>query len=510
MSIGAGVCNSNTLATNPSNTNPFDMGTLLRVATLNNLLMSGDDGSGFMMDVFFEIIARLSLRGEHSVRTHLYTPTHSPVYGAPMENGSWSGIIGEVVDGRADIAVADISITAERSKHVAFTRHVFEDSLGVLSLNNADGNVESWNLLSNEITRPFSWGVWLLWLLLGVFTLSVFSRLVDQPKAFLGTYVYSYFGGLKAPGNVVSIGPLAVFFSFSLFSHFLWIVYGARYIASTVLSFQEVHTDLKSVSRSSKPFAVLGDSSIESFFLGEPSTLVNRMSRRMNTVETTEDGVRGVRNGTFSAFISDGVTIRNHALQPPCVLVASSVDEGEAGIAFVLRPDFAARSIPGHNMTWKRWFDNEILRMRRTGEMKKMMDRHTTDAYICDEEKHDRIFEGARPLELKEIGPFMVLYGIVFTIGCSVAAYQAKFQRMSRNASSSNDLSHSGDGNTSSSDGERDSLVRPRKRTCTGGGRKFHIQAPRSEQRKLAIRRKLLKDEMSRRRWAPIADTTHV
>ena len=38
-----------------------------------------------------------------------------------MSPGNWNGMIGEVLDGRADFAIADISITSKRASAVRFT-----------------------------------------------------------------------------------------------------------------------------------------------------------------------------------------------------------------------------------------------------------------------------------------------------------------------------------------------------------------------------------------------------
>ena len=42
-------------------------------------------------------------------------------YGARRENGEWGGMIRELMDGKADIAVADLTITYERESAVDFT-----------------------------------------------------------------------------------------------------------------------------------------------------------------------------------------------------------------------------------------------------------------------------------------------------------------------------------------------------------------------------------------------------
>ena len=41
--------------------------------------------------------------------------------GAKNENGTWNGLIGDLIEGRADLAIADLTITFEREEVVDFT-----------------------------------------------------------------------------------------------------------------------------------------------------------------------------------------------------------------------------------------------------------------------------------------------------------------------------------------------------------------------------------------------------
>lgn len=43
-------------------------------------------------------------------------------YGKKRENGEWSGMVRELIDGKADIAVADLTITYEREGVVVSER----------------------------------------------------------------------------------------------------------------------------------------------------------------------------------------------------------------------------------------------------------------------------------------------------------------------------------------------------------------------------------------------------
>ncbi|KAH9514028.1 Glutamate receptor 1 [Bulinus truncatus] len=47
-------------------------------------------------------------------------------YGAKLSNNSWNGMIGELIDGVADLAVAPLTITAERERYVDFSKPFME------------------------------------------------------------------------------------------------------------------------------------------------------------------------------------------------------------------------------------------------------------------------------------------------------------------------------------------------------------------------------------------------
>ena len=50
-----------------------------------------------------------------------YNPYHHFQYGGEVSPGNWNGMIGEVLDGRADFCIADISVTSKRASVVKFT-----------------------------------------------------------------------------------------------------------------------------------------------------------------------------------------------------------------------------------------------------------------------------------------------------------------------------------------------------------------------------------------------------
>ncbi|CAK8690729.1 unnamed protein product [Clavelina lepadiformis] len=74
-------------------------------------------------------------------------------------NGRWSGLVGELVAGRADLALAPITITSERAKFIDFGPVLFQTSLKYLvDTQSAGGILSGYNRFA--FLLPFQWTLW--------------------------------------------------------------------------------------------------------------------------------------------------------------------------------------------------------------------------------------------------------------------------------------------------------------------------------------------------------------
>lgn len=97
---------------------------ILRVAVIPSrpfVIVSNDDDedgtpefSGFCVDLLQELSTMLGFKYELHV-------SYDGAYGVLKEDGQWSGMIGELIDGKADLAMADLTITEQRERAVDFT-----------------------------------------------------------------------------------------------------------------------------------------------------------------------------------------------------------------------------------------------------------------------------------------------------------------------------------------------------------------------------------------------------
>ncbi|XP_069190086.1 glutamate receptor isoform X2 [Procambarus clarkii] len=86
-------------------------------------------------------------------RYRIVTPADG-TWGAKLENGTWSGMVGQVSRQEVDIALGPFGITESRSKIVDFTRSFYFDDRSVL-VGKGVPEVDSWFFL-----HPFSAFVW--------------------------------------------------------------------------------------------------------------------------------------------------------------------------------------------------------------------------------------------------------------------------------------------------------------------------------------------------------------
>ncbi|XP_076031725.1 putative glutamate receptor isoform X2 [Oratosquilla oratoria] len=79
------------------------------------------------------------------------------MFGSQRKNGSWTGLVGDVVDGRADVIVAYLSLTFSRAQAVDYSTLLLKFSYRIFVRPSEDTS-----FLWTAYTRPFSSGLWAL------------------------------------------------------------------------------------------------------------------------------------------------------------------------------------------------------------------------------------------------------------------------------------------------------------------------------------------------------------
>ncbi|XP_063720301.1 glutamate receptor 4-like [Symsagittifera roscoffensis] len=113
---------------------------------------SPDEGieafEGFCVDLLREIAAQTNM----SYKIHL---VRDGKYGASMANGSWNGMVGELIDGTADIALAPLTITSERQRVVDFTKPYMDVGVSIM-MKRSTATTSSFSFL-----RPLQTEIWM-------------------------------------------------------------------------------------------------------------------------------------------------------------------------------------------------------------------------------------------------------------------------------------------------------------------------------------------------------------
>ncbi|KAJ8391776.1 hypothetical protein AAFF_G00085480, partial [Aldrovandia affinis] len=131
-------------------------GVTVRVVTLleepfvmvaENILGQPKRYKGFSIDVLDALAKILGFKFE------IYQVPDSK-YGTQLPNGSWNGMIGELIAKRADLAMSAITITPERESVVDFSKRYMDYSVGIL-LSKPEEKINIFSLFA-----PFDLAVW--------------------------------------------------------------------------------------------------------------------------------------------------------------------------------------------------------------------------------------------------------------------------------------------------------------------------------------------------------------
>ncbi|KAJ3598459.1 hypothetical protein NHX12_001969, partial [Muraenolepis orangiensis] len=116
-------------------------------------LRGNEQYEGFCVDLLRELAHTLKF----SFRIKL---VEDGLYGAPEPNGSWTGMVGELINRKADLAVASFTITSEREKVIDFSKPFMTLGISILYRVHLGRKPGSFSFLD-----PFSPAVWLFMLL---------------------------------------------------------------------------------------------------------------------------------------------------------------------------------------------------------------------------------------------------------------------------------------------------------------------------------------------------------
>ncbi|XP_077862981.1 glutamate receptor 2-like [Saccoglossus kowalevskii] len=330
--------------------------------------------TGFCIDILDEISRKLQF-------TYVLYDVPDLKYGAKV-NGTWNGLVGEVAYGKADMAVAGITIMAEREEVVDFTKPYYQYALGIIiSKPRTERGIFAF-------MEPLSGPVWgciaAALFVVGIF-LFVIARLSPYSSFNYSKKEYCECKGddfnLKnsywfALASLMNQGGDTAPYSISgrLLSGFWWfftLIIIATYTANLTafLTVSRMETPISSVeelsTQSKIKYGTIRDSSVVSFFKRSTINPYQRMWQFMNTtevdpyVDTVTDAYRRAKGEEY-AFMWDYPVLELQK-RIDCDLMTVGKPFYEKGYGFVT-PQGA---------DWRDDISMSILEMRENGQLEK-------------------------------------------------------------------------------------------------------------------------------------------
>ncbi|XP_077452996.1 putative glutamate receptor [Stigmatopora argus] len=291
---------------------------------------SGDELEGYCIDLMSELSQLLGL----TYKVHLVKDSR---YGVMDSKGNWNGMIGEVVRGEADLAVAPLTLTAIREQYVDMTTPFMQTGISFILHKDVAGDDTSFSLLA-----PFSTEMWVGILVLFLVTgLCIFLVGRISPTEWTEpdteehqfTLLHSYWyiaGALTLQGA----GPHPKAVSGKLVSA-IWWLFAILLLACYLANFNSArhsdnkHTSVQTfedlVNQDDIQYGTVDGGSTTLFFKNSTTALHRRvyehMERKKSYVASMEEGVRRAQEGNF-AFIGEAVSL-DLAVARNCKLIRS-------------------------------------------------------------------------------------------------------------------------------------------------------------------------------------------
>ncbi|KAL4646081.1 glutamate receptor U1-like [Arapaima gigas] len=298
---------------------------------------------GYCMDLLTELAKKLGFKYKIQL-------VKDGAYGRPDERGQWNGMIGEVIRGEADLAVAPLTLTAIREKVVEFSKPFMQTGISfILRKDLAAEESELFCFLS-----PFSTETWvgiLVAYLVTAVCICIVARLSPcewsepdtEDNSFTLLHSLWYTAGALA---LQGAGPHPKAFSGRVIGAIWWffaVVLLASYFAnlSTMRQSDKTHVSIQTfedlANQDVIEYGTLSASSSMMFFKNSNNPLYRRiyenMERRKSFVSSLDEGVRRAQEGNY-AFIGESVSL-DLAVSRYCNLIRGSDVIGMRGFGIV-------------------------------------------------------------------------------------------------------------------------------------------------------------------------------
>ncbi|XP_016315873.1 glutamate receptor ionotropic, delta-1-like [Sinocyclocheilus anshuiensis] len=371
------------------------------VMVAENILGQPKRYKGFSIDVLDALAKILGFKYE------IYQVADGK-YGSPQANGSWTGMIGELIGKRADVAISAITITPERENVVDFSKRYLDYSVGIL-MTKTEERLNIFSLLA-----PFDLAVW---------------ACIAAAIPVVGVMVFL----LRRIQSVCSQNPPGPHQPASVTTSFqsaIWIVYGA-FVQQGGESFMSSMA-LRIAMGSWWLFTLIVCSSYTANLAAYLT--VSRMDNAVRTFQDlskqTELSYGTVRDSAVFeyfrvkpnvkrdpyAFLWDMAVLEYAALtDDDCTLVVTGNSISSKGYGLALQ----------HGSPYRDLFSQKILDLQEKGDLDILKQKWWPRKGRCDLDKHAEPLPEGRALRLHSFAGVFCILAAGLLLACLVAALES-------------------------------------------------------------------------------------
>eukprot|EP00878_Enallax_costatus_P044544 GHUV01053208.1.p1 GENE.GHUV01053208.1~~GHUV01053208.1.p1 ORF type:complete len:468 (+),score=104.28 GHUV01053208.1:524-1927(+) len=342
------------------------------------------------------------IQSQSSHRDHVYHVLQGPG-GTLLSNGSWTGIMGELTSGRADLALFPLTLTTQRAQYIQHTQPYMDEGYGLLV---RTGSVDP----GYSFLMPFETFTWVMLILALFLTICIIFVLDSISRSARLKAIERTHGHIKLQtvrkrdklmGHAIETVMMAVgsgstpttrscsvkvmFVSWAIFCVIMLSAYTANLTANlTVNQMASAIKSLSDLKESSLPFGVPAQSSISSYFSNSSDQAARALHAKMMEFRVPDEAVEAVRDGKIAAYISDYPTVQYYTQVPPCDLALGSDTIGSGALVIGLSP----------NSTIRQKLDAALLQLSEAGYLAELRRKWFVEASRCSLQDSDASGKG--------------------------------------------------------------------------------------------------------------------
>ncbi|KAI7796637.1 putative glutamate receptor ionotropic [Triplophysa rosa] len=405
------------------------------VMVAENILGQPKRYKGFSVDVLDALAKMLGFKYD------IYQVADSK-YGSQLPNGSWSGMIGELINKRADLAVSAITITPERENVVDFSKRYMDYSVGILHRKPE----EKINIFS--LFAPFDLAVWaciaaaipVVGVLIFLLTRMQMLRSQNPPVAHqassmsntLHSAIWIVYGAFVQQGGDSVVGSMAlriVMGSWWLFTLIVCSSYTANLAAfltvsrmdNTIRTFQDLARQMDYA------YGTVRDSAVYDYFrakgtnpLEQDSTYaelwrtISKNNGQDFSVSSPSEGIRKAKKGPY-AFLWDMAVVEYAALtDDDCTITVSGNSMSSKGYGIAMQ----------HGSPYRDLISQKILELQEKGDLDVLKQKWWPRTGRCDLNSQSNAQPDGRSLKLHSFAGVFCILAAGLLLACLVAGLE--------------------------------------------------------------------------------------